>query len=205
MVKMLLSPGVLLTKEVASLDCSIALEFLNGIRVYWSSNIMYELRLEPLDVNSGLIPEASIAEPFYESRRSLGQDVSPVIEPISCTYLRFCCDQSTKSKSKVSGSLEPRWLYCRTSTSPLRMLQNILPMRGEEPLWPLLYTTGRKMVDIENNVFSLSMLKLKPGSYCHDKEFELWGKFTGKLSPHACNGARQVCVNGREITQSAEG
>lgn len=38
--------------------------------------------METLDVNSGAIPVASIVKPLSESRRSLGRDVSRVIESI---------------------------------------------------------------------------------------------------------------------------
>ncbi|MCD7468960.1 hypothetical protein HAX54_007529 [Datura stramonium] len=71
MVERLLSPGVLLILEGANLDYSIALEFLNGIRVYRSSNILYELRrLEPLDVISGSILEASSGTSFRIKKNS---------------------------------------------------------------------------------------------------------------------------------------
>ncbi|MCD7464988.1 hypothetical protein HAX54_000340 [Datura stramonium] len=74
-------------------------------------NILYELRrLEPLDVISGSILE-HLSGTSFESRRTLGKDISPVIEPIRLHVSQvYYCDQSTKSKTKVSGGLEPREL-----------------------------------------------------------------------------------------------
>ncbi|KAK4338092.1 hypothetical protein RND71_042579 [Anisodus tanguticus] len=97
---------------------------------------------------------------------------SPDLETLTIDWYnhrpRFAAVTSPSQSPRFSGSLEfqvsvlqnPAFSSGSSSASlasehnPLRMLQSILPMRGEEPLWSLFNTTGREVVDIENNVFS---------------------------------------------------
>ncbi|XP_071701498.1 extra-large guanine nucleotide-binding protein 3-like [Rutidosis leptorrhynchoides] len=79
-VKKMLPRGVELPADSDELDYSIALE-------YMGPDVSYELpRVEPLEVNPHLIPNASVAESFSSSRRSVTRDGAgpghPVIEPI---------------------------------------------------------------------------------------------------------------------------
>ncbi|CAK9153244.1 unnamed protein product [Ilex paraguariensis] len=100
-VMKMLPPGVALPEEGGNLDYSIALE-------YEGPPVNYELpRVEPLDVNTGAIPTASIAEPLSESRRLVTRDALPVIEPIPLPVSRIASVTSPPTQSpRVSGSSE---------------------------------------------------------------------------------------------------
>lgn len=101
MVRKMLPPGAPIPEDEASLDYSIAME-------YEGPPVAYELpRVEPIDMNSGAIPTASVAESFSESRRSGNLDVPPVVEPIPLPVSRVVSITSpTEQSSRLSGSSE---------------------------------------------------------------------------------------------------
>lgn len=122
MVKKMLPPGAPLPEDEANLDYSIALE-------YEGPPVSYELpKVEPLDMNSGSIPTASVADSFSESRRSAAVDVPPVIEPIPLPVSRIASvtsppDQSPRlsgsSESVVSVLQDPDFSSASPSASPV--------------------------------------------------------------------------------------
>lgn len=122
MVRKMLPPGAPLPEEGANLDYSIALE-------YEGPPVSYELpRVEPLDMDSGAIPTASVAESFSESRRSATLDVPPVVEPIPLPVSRIAGvtsppDQSPRlsgsSESVVSVLQDPDFSSASPSASPV--------------------------------------------------------------------------------------
>ncbi|KAL3497917.1 hypothetical protein ACH5RR_040649 [Cinchona calisaya] len=99
MVRKMLPPGATLPEDEANLDYSIALE-------YEGPPVSYELpRIEPLDMDSGAIPTASVAESYSESRRSVSRDDPPVIEPIPLPVSRIASVTSPRDQSpRLSGS-----------------------------------------------------------------------------------------------------
>ncbi|CAL5359487.1 unnamed protein product [Camellia sinensis] len=121
MVRKMLPPGAPLPEDESHLDYSIAIEY-NG------PPVSYELpRFEPVDVNSTMIPTASIAEPPLESRRSVTCDVAPVIEPIPLPVSRLSGVTrplthsprvSASSESVVSVLQNPDFSSASLSASP---------------------------------------------------------------------------------------
>lgn len=98
LVSQMLPPGASIPEDAASLDYSIAMEYVGP-------PIAYEVpRVEPLGVNSRTIPTA---EPLSESRRSLGNNGPPVIEPIPLPMSCIAGVTSSPTQSaRVSGSSE---------------------------------------------------------------------------------------------------
>ncbi|THG14392.1 hypothetical protein TEA_014830 [Camellia sinensis var. sinensis] len=121
MVRKMLPPGAPLPEDESHLDYSIAIEY-NG------PPVSYELpRFEPVDVNSAMIPTASIAEPPLESQRSVTCDVAPVIEPIPLPVSRLSGVTrppthsprvSASSESVVSVLQNPDFSSASLSASP---------------------------------------------------------------------------------------
>lgn len=112
-VRKMLPPGAPMLEEGANLDYSIALE-------YEGPPVAYDLpRVEPLDVNSGLIPTASVAESFSESRRSITTREAqspPVVDPIPLPVSRIANVTSPRTQS-------PR-ISVGSSESEVSVLQN---------------------------------------------------------------------------------
>lgn len=98
LVRKMLPPGAPLPEEEGELDYSIAME-------YEGPPVSYEVpRVEPLDVNSSVIPTASIAS---DSQRLVVQAGPPVIEPIPLPVSCIAGVTSSPSQSpRVSGSSE---------------------------------------------------------------------------------------------------
>lgn len=98
LMRQMLPPGASIPEDAASLDYSIAMEYVGP-------PVAYEVpRVEPLDVNSRAIPTA---EPLSESRRSLGNHGPPVIEPIPLPVSCIAGVTSSPTQSaRVSGSSE---------------------------------------------------------------------------------------------------
>lgn len=100
-VRKMLPPGAHIPEDEANLDYSIAME-------YEGPPPGYDLpRVEPLEMNSGEIPTASIAESFSESRRMVSEDGPPVIEPIPLPMSHLAGFRSpTNHSHRISGSSE---------------------------------------------------------------------------------------------------
>ncbi|OIV94428.1 hypothetical protein TanjilG_25490 [Lupinus angustifolius] len=99
LVKKMLPPGASVPDDSSNLDYSIALE-------YEGPRLPYEVpRVEPLDVNSRVIPTA---EPLSESQRSVACMRDPmVIEPIPLPVSRIAGVTSSPNHSpRLSGSSE---------------------------------------------------------------------------------------------------
>ncbi|WOH11562.1 hypothetical protein DCAR_0831051 [Daucus carota subsp. sativus] len=109
-VRKMLPPGAVVPEDEDDLDYSIAIE-------YSGPPVSYELpRIDPLDVNSGSIPTASVADESYrESTNLVTRDVPPVIEPIvlPAPYIAAVSTSDTRSH-RMSGS----------SDSEVSVLQN---------------------------------------------------------------------------------
>ncbi|XAR54757.1 hypothetical protein NMG60_11030037 [Bertholletia excelsa] len=101
MVRKMLPPGTSLPEEESDLDYSIAIE-------YKGPPVSYDLpRVEPFDVNSTVIPSASMAEPPSESRMSMNHDGPPVIDPIPLPVSRLAGVMRVPTQSpRGSGSSE---------------------------------------------------------------------------------------------------
>lgn len=109
-VRKMLPPGAFVPEDEDDLDYSIAIE-------YSGPPVSYELpRIDPLDVNSGSIPTASVVDESYrDSRNLVSRDVPPVIEPIALpvSYIAGVTTSDTQSH-RMSGS----------SDSEVSVLQN---------------------------------------------------------------------------------
>ncbi|KAG9140003.1 hypothetical protein Leryth_010522 [Lithospermum erythrorhizon] len=100
-VRKMLPPGAPIPEDEANLDYSIAMEYEGPPRGYDLP------RVEPLELNSGEIPSASLAESFSDSRRMVGQDGPPVIEPIPLPTSHIAGFRNPSNNSRrVSGSSE---------------------------------------------------------------------------------------------------
>ncbi|KAJ9556438.1 hypothetical protein OSB04_011052 [Centaurea solstitialis] len=102
-VSKMLPPGASLPQDCEDEDYSIALE-------YMGPDVSYELpRVQPLDSRS-IIPTASVAESFSDSRRSVTRDANgpPVIEPIPLPVSRIAggVADSANQSPRLSGSSE---------------------------------------------------------------------------------------------------
>ncbi|KAL7230241.1 hypothetical protein ACSBR2_008698 [Camellia fascicularis] len=101
MVRKMLPPGATLLEDESHIDYSITIEY-NG------PPVSYELpRFELVDVNSTMIPTASMAELPLESRRSMTRDVALVIAPIPLPVSRLSGVTSPPIQTpRVSASSE---------------------------------------------------------------------------------------------------
>ncbi|KAH7862955.1 hypothetical protein Vadar_011471 [Vaccinium darrowii] len=164
-VRKMLPPGVSLPENESDLDYSIAME-------YEGPPVSYELpRVDPVDINSTVIPTASIAEPLSESRRSVTYDAPPVIQPIPLPVSRLAGVTSPRSQSpRASGSSEsvvsvlqdPDFSSASPSASPgsvhnppnnaSRRLANDV-RRAPVVTFNTVEKSERKNIDVEKQVF----------------------------------------------------
>ncbi|KAM3379621.1 extra-large guanine nucleotide-binding protein 3 isoform X1 [Capsicum galapagoense] len=162
MVRRMLPPGVPLP-EGDAMDYSIASE-------YSGPPISYDLpRVEPVDVKSGAIPTASVAEPLSESGRSVSWDVAPVIETIPLHVSQVASVTSQPSQSpRISASSESQLSVLHSpdtssgspSASPRsehnpseNAEKNNESRRAHVVTFNTITRSERKVVDIENQVF----------------------------------------------------
>ena len=161
MVRKMLPPGAPLPENESDLDYSIAM-------AYDGPPVSYELpRVEPLDVNSIVIPMASIAEP----RRSVKYDAPPVVEPIPLPVSRLAGVTnpsshsprlSASSESEVSVLQNPDYSSASPSASPgsvhnsanngsRRVVNEV--RRAPVVTFNTVDRSERKNVDVEKQVF----------------------------------------------------
>jgi hypothetical protein len=101
-IRRMLPPGAPMPEEGTNLEYSIALE-------YEGPPVSYDLpKIEPLDMNMNVIPTASVAESFTESRgRSTKHESPPIVEPIPLPVSRIARVTSHSFQSpRASGSSE---------------------------------------------------------------------------------------------------
>ncbi|KAM3379598.1 extra-large guanine nucleotide-binding protein 3-like [Capsicum galapagoense] len=205
MIRRMLPPGVPLP-EGDAMDCSIASE-------YTGPPISYDLpRVEPVDVKSGAIPTASVAEPLSESRRSVRRDVAPVIETIPLHVSRVAAVTSqpsessripASSESQVSVLHSPDTSSGSPSTSPRsehnpseNAAKNNESRRAHVVTFNTITRSERKVVDIENQVFpeyvgvSKERKKKKKSRFCCRCGK---GKWENKESCLVCDA--KYCIN----------
>ncbi|XP_057480508.1 LOW QUALITY PROTEIN: extra-large guanine nucleotide-binding protein 3-like [Actinidia eriantha] len=156
MVRKMLPPGAPLPEDESDLDYSIAM-------AYDGPPVSYELpRVEPLDVNSIVIPMASVAE----SRRSVKYDAPPVVEPIPLPVSRLAGVTSpsshsprlsASSESEVSVLQNPDYSSASPSASPgsVRNPTNNGSRVRRAPVvtFNTVDRSERKNVDVEKQVF----------------------------------------------------
>lgn len=114
-VRKMLPPGAQIPEDEADLDYSIAME-------YTGPPVSYELpRVQPLDVNSDSISIASVAaeDSFSGSRRSVGRNVPPVVEPIPLpmSYIASVTSPPNRSPRMSSSESEVSVLHNPDSSS----------------------------------------------------------------------------------------
>ena len=162
LVRKMLPPGASFPEDSSELDYSIAME-------YKGPPVTYEVpRVEPLDVNSHVIPTA---EPLSESQRSVANTGPPVIEPIHLpiSYISGVTSPPTQSPrvsassesvvsvlqnpdfSSASPSVSPGSVRNPPSNPPKQVVNEV--KRGPVVTFNTVERSERKEMDLDKPVF----------------------------------------------------